>query len=432
MKVSPTWYRTSAIALGILGSSACSKPPQTIPTFSSDKTKVASDDSQVDDDDDSSQDVTTDPVDGSQDTTPALPPYAKSLGYSVSDIKIANKDGKEPFKGELVNVSLTLTNHTADDVVATLSPRLTAKEFEDYSNVHLPSQTVTVPKNSGTTVSYELKTIFADQNSGKNYALASGDYTLAFDLVSPAKETLSADELAKTFKVQPSNVVFAFVGWSQAFLKEASEHDPYPFTGTITQFMTETWTQKSAIYDSSKKTYQNFAGGFEEMMGIRMVFSPFEGYSKSKYSKEGGPERWFSMEKLGLDAPSKDCEGFTCPTNHGYDFVMVMDAEGDGGSAGIGWNGMQMGAFDGDRTKLRNQVAVIHEFGHNFGATHCDPIQGYVMCSGEKHELYTKDGSFVWLKDSIDLMKKGRSFLASLPAEAKFTRKSSNIWDPAK
>lgn len=44
----------------------------------------------------------------------------------------------------------------------------------------------------------------------------------------------------------------------------------------------------------------------------------------------------------------------------------------------------------------------MHETGHVFGAPHCDdvgdgsggPLQGFVMCSGEKHARYPSQ--FVW------------------------------------
>jgi len=52
-------------------------------------------------------------------------------------------------------------------------------------------------------------------------------------------------------------------------------------------------------------------------------------------------------------------------------------------------------------------MVLIHEAGHNYGADHCDPIQGFLMCSGEKHEHYTNGGGlFVWHKESLDQMLK--------------------------
>ncbi|MGK3985857.1 hypothetical protein WME99_22610 [Sorangium sp. So ce136] len=45
------------------------------------------------------------------------------------------------------------------------------------------------------------------------------------------------------------------------------------------------------------------------------------------------------------------------------------------------------------------------ETGHLFGAPHCDPLQGYVICGGEHHPHYISDGLFVWHRDSFDMMQ---------------------------
>jgi hypothetical protein len=62
----------------------------------------------------------------------------------------------------------------------------------------------------------------------------------------------------------------------------------------------------------------------------------------------------------------------------------------------------------------RQQVILVHESGHVFGSPHCGDVgngsggslQGYVMCSGEKHERYPE--SFVWHSTSIEQMSASR------------------------
>ena len=77
-----------------------------------------------------------------------------------------------------------------------------------------------------------------------------------------------------------------------------------------------------------------------------------------------------------------------------------------GGGATCGWLGTQVsGLFDFDLSLKRSQIIVVHEMGHIFGAPHCDPLQGYVMCAGEKHPHYIQRGVFVWHQESVDAMK---------------------------
>lgn len=63
------------------------------------------------------------------------------------------------------------------------------------------------------------------------------------------------------------------------------------------------------------------------------------------------------------------------------------------------------GVFDYDLSIDRAQLLVTHESGHLFGAPHCDPKLGYVMCSGELHEHYKNNGTHVWHKESRDKMR---------------------------
>ncbi|HEX5658776.1 MAG TPA: hypothetical protein VFX59_16365, partial [Polyangiales bacterium] len=79
------------------------------------------------------------------------------------------------------------------------------------------------------------------------------------------------------------------------------------------------------------------------------------------------------------------------------------------GGVACGWIDVQVSGFI-NRDLDRQQVIAVHETGHLFGAPHCDDVgngsggslQGYVMCSGEKHEHYPEQ--FVWHSTSIAKM----------------------------
>jgi hypothetical protein len=76
------------------------------------------------------------------------------------------------------------------------------------------------------------------------------------------------------------------------------------------------------------------------------------------------------------------------------------------GGVACGWLGVQVsGQFSFDMSMNRTQILAVHESGHLFGAPHCDPLQGYVMCAGELHDHYRQNGMYVWHRVSRDAMK---------------------------
>jgi hypothetical protein len=92
--------------------------------------------------------------------------------------------------------------------------------------------------------------------------------------------------------------------------------------------------------------------------------------------------------------------GNSHPDHHGFDFALGLTPD-MGGGVTCGWLDVQVGSFI-NRDADRQEIVLIHETGHMFGAPHCDDVgngsggslQGYVMCSGEKHANYP--GQFVW------------------------------------
>jgi hypothetical protein len=90
--------------------------------------------------------------------------------------------------------------------------------------------------------------------------------------------------------------------------------------------------------------------------------------------------------------------------NHGFDVLEGLTQNMAGGVT-CGWLDVMVGGlFDFDLSLNRSQIILVHEAGHVFGAPHCDPLQGYVMCSGELHPHYVNGGVFVWHRVSRDVM----------------------------
>jgi hypothetical protein len=128
----------------------------------------------------------------------------------------------------------------------------------------------------------------------------------------------------------------------------------------------------------------NAGGGFCEQIGA---------YARRAF---GLTREWDADESRQLH---------TDPDHHGYDMLVGL-TPAMGGGAACGWLGVQVSSlFDFDLSVRRSQIVLVHESGHLFGAPHCDPLQGYVMCAGEKHPHYLDDGIFVWHAESRQAMR---------------------------
>jgi hypothetical protein len=136
------------------------------------------------------------------------------------------------------------------------------------------------------------------------------------------------------------------------------------------------------------------------MLGVRQLFRTFPGFPGENVTEQGWCEDVgaYAAQVLGMQT------GWTIagtdPSHHGFDFAMGLTPD-MGGGVNCGWLDVSVGSFI-DRDVDRQEVVLVHETGHMFGAPHCDdvgdgeggPLQGYVMCSGEKHANYPRQ--FVW------------------------------------
>ncbi len=84
--------------------------------------------------------------------------------------------------------------------------------------------------------------------------------------------------------------------------------------------------------------------------------------------------------------------------------MISLPQDVEGGTACAGPLIQVSGHVAGDFSIPRTQLTVARMTGFLFGALPCDPLQGYVMCGGERHAHYRDNGVFVWHKSSRDQM----------------------------
>ncbi len=329
-------------------------------------------------------------------------------------LKALNATGAAPLKGDEIVFTLSLANQGAKAGTVHITPRLTSKRFADYSNVKLPTQDVALKGGEKKDITFKAGPFITDPDTKKEYAVNRGQYTMAFDVEGDGITKRTDDKVpGKDFEVMTSNVKLTVTLWNKAYLKKCN------YQGSIDQYLLETYSRKGEIFDQDKNSYKGFAKGFDEMMGVKTVFKTIEAYNPDSSVFNGGDIlesiETRAKEVLGLTERwhGYSDQGLTDSRNHGFDFLQGLTDNGFGGLAWVGGNSLAAGVFDADPSLGRTQMVLIHENGHNYGAGHCDTLdgvnyQGYVMCSGEKHDHYKKDGTFVWLKKSTDVMTHGQ------------------------
>jgi hypothetical protein len=146
------------------------------------------------------------------------------------------------------------------------------------------------------------------------------------------------------------------------------------------------------------------------VLNVRHLFRAFPGFPGENTTTEGYCEdaTAYGTKALGLSAPWSSQPQGTRPERHGFDYLMALSPDMGGGVA-CGWLDVQVSSLI-NKDIDRQQVIAVHETGHLFGAPHCDDVgngsggslQGYVMCSGEKHAHYPE--AFVWHSTSRAMM----------------------------
>jgi hypothetical protein len=208
------------------------------------------------------------------------------------------------------------------------------------------------------------------------------------------------DFTGAAFAIAASDAVFAAVVYDAPYFTRIG------WTGTPDAYLRSAFTRTSELFDGD--AYQTHSGGFDQMMGVEHQFVAIPGLA-ARTDAGGFCEQVgaFARTALGLTRDWDVDE--TRPTHtdvahHGFDYLIGLTPEMGGGAA-CGWLGVQVsGLFSFDLSLERAQIILVHESGHLFGAPHCDPMQGYVMCAGEQHPHYRDRDIFVWHQVSKDAM----------------------------
>lgn len=320
----------------------------------------------------------------------------------VTAVNITNPQNQAPQKGDDLKITLTVKNTTNNQGIVQLTPHLTSTRFTDYSDVTLPSVDVTLNALEQKQIVVNVGRFILDLNTQKRFATGRGGYTInRIEVVDSAGDSVNDTTYnGKSFNIAASNAVLTAVVYDQRYL------DKINYTQGADAYLKSVFTRPGELYTPGNNNYQYFANGFDQMMNVRHMFDTTAGFVASPGSGLGFCEQGVAdiTEKLGL---AKDWGGgrvYTDVDHHGFDYAIAMTPELSGGVA-CGWINIQIsGLFNFDLSMERSQILAVHETGHLFGAPHCDPIQGYVMCSGEKNDHYKQNDIYVWHEVSRNAM----------------------------
>ncbi|HEY5946776.1 MAG TPA: hypothetical protein VIV40_14835, partial [Kofleriaceae bacterium] len=285
---------------------------------------------------------------------------------------------------------------------ARVTPLVTSARFIGFTDVPLGAVAVTLPAHAPARTEVTAGP-FLTAADGAHFALGRGDYTISGVRVELDGATATdVDYAGGAFAIAASDVVFPAVVYDAAYFTQIH------WTGSPQEYLESAFTRRSELYDPDVNAYHAHAGGFDEMMGIEQRFLALPGLTASEtaggFCEQIGA---FARGALGLARDwdiDENQPAWTDAEHHGFDYLVGL-TPAMGGGAACGWLGVQVsGLFGFDLSLDRSQIILVHESGHLFGAPHCDPLQGYVMCAGELHDHYRNGGVFVWHQDSRDVM----------------------------
>jgi len=317
---------------------------------------------------------------------------------SITAITVTNSKGDAPRKGDALKITFSLKNDSPSAGEVTVFSNLSGLRFTDFNNVPLTDVKVKLEANSSHDVTFEVPVFLEDTAKKSRFALGRGNYELKTKLSYGSE--VKASPKSTNFEIAEGKGVFALAMYDEKYFEvgDAKGADPEAW-------LKETFTRKGSIFYPESGTKQIFAGGFDEMMGIEHHIKAVGGLD-SRNTKGvdifDNPEA-FATEYLNLN--QKWAHGSGPSTNkHGYDYFIALDKDSFGGVT-FGTAQVTGAGISGDFSKDRMQMLIVHESGHVFGSPHCDPIQGFIMCSGEKNKAYKADGEYIWHEDSFKKMK---------------------------
>lgn len=321
---------------------------------------------------------------------------AETASFDILAVKVTNLNNESPEKGEEINIQITVKNTGDKKGTASITPKLSSSRFSDYKNVTLPFAEKTLEGGETADVNIKIGPFFKDQAKEKHYALGHGEYFFESIVINDVNEDKTFS--GRIFNVKPSTVLLVPVIYDAQYLSKLN------YTSGINEYLTSGFTRRVELFEN--EGYTEYAGGFDAMMDVKHLFYPLMTMNVSEFDlDEGLCEKATALagETLGLQGSWKGPEG-TQTANHGFDYLMALSPDSFGGVA-CGWINVQVsGLFDFDLSVDRSQIVMIHETSHLFGSPHCDPLQSYVMCSGEKHRKYIDQGIYVYHINSRNSM----------------------------
>ncbi len=287
-----------------------------------------------------------------------------------------------------------------------VSPLLQSMRFSDFDGVPAGAVELELAPLGEAEATIHAGPFLDDDVRGKHYAIGRGDYTVTRVRLEPAGGPggTDADFSGRDFTIGASKAVFTAVVYDQAYF------DRLRFAAGAQAWMRQAFAHPSEVFrpdapGASTGTYTAFPGGFDRMMDLEQHYRVFSGFSAS--SAAGGfceQADAYAKTALGLARDWNIGDAPTNPDHHGFDVLVGLTPAMVGGAT-CGWLGTQVsGLFDFDLSIGRSEMILVHEMGHIFGAPHCDPLQGFLMCSGENAEHYTNGNLFVWHQSSRDAM----------------------------
>ncbi|MET0343583.1 MAG: hypothetical protein ABW252_21405 [Polyangiales bacterium] len=315
--------------------------------------------------------------------------------------------GGAPSKGDVLEVILDLTSNWAGTLHVT--PRLTHASLRDFVDVPLGSEGVEL-RCGRQRVTVRGGPFLSMQDGSAHFALTTGEYLLGS--VSLTVDAPAADDgahhvslahfAASRFRVAPSDALLVPVLFDPGYLPRITAN-PY---STPESYLEAAFHRASQVAAHDGDPGLPYPGGFDAMMRVRHLFRAFPSMPASNPTKRAWCELTADHVRtvLGLSDDWRERGA-----RHGFDYLIGLTPALGGGVA-CPWLDSQVSGFI-ERDLDRQQIIVVHESGHLFGAPHCDdvgngrggPLQGYVMCSGEKHPRYP--AQFVWHQSSRDAMR---------------------------
>ena len=331
----------------------------------------------------------------------------------VVSLAVTGPGGTAPRKGDDLTITLTLHNAGSEGAMVEASLLLDGLRFDDFRAVPWAhGEVMACPGDTQLTLSGAI--FLTDTANNRQFAIGTGDYHVP-SVQLRAGESLVTDSAFEgaDFKVATSNALLVPVLYNQAYFDEIEGQWESPEA-----YLREAFTRRAEIFTPTSGdpdgpgNFVTYEGGFDEMMGVRHVFKAFLGFDGSFDSGENWCYGAMDQAAQTLGLRQRWTGGGTRADQHGFDYVIALSSKMGGGVAWQPYD-VQVSGFI-NRDVDRQEVIAVHESSHVFGAPHCDDVgngeggslQGYVMCSGEKHEHYPS--AFVWHSTSIAAMSAAR------------------------